>query len=180
MANEKRLSFLAEKYLAALGTFLVGGKIPRRKIALGVFFTAVKYRLVSAVLHNYLRAALGTRNTDVLCLLLREVTLGVFDAGKERSEFTRTLNHIRTALFALEVGNYYLFLGNLCIFLTLFGSRCNEGLGVLTLGVVGTSRKLTEASVLDYHYASALVTDDIGLLCGYLKSFCARLLVSRA
>ena len=49
VADKERLSLLAEEYLAAVGAFLVGGKIPRRKIALGVFFTAVEYRLVSAV-----------------------------------------------------------------------------------------------------------------------------------
>ena len=43
MTNYHRLSFFTEKNLTAIGTFFVYRHIPRRKIALRIFLTAVKY-----------------------------------------------------------------------------------------------------------------------------------------
>ena len=128
MMKRKIFTLLAEQHLAAGGTGLLCGQIPRRKITLGILFTAVEYRLILAVLHHNLACALGARNVQLLGLLLGKSTSGILRASKEGAEFSRTLYHVRSADLALEIRNN----GSLLFFLLLcldrfLLRRCRQG-----------------------------------------------------
>ena len=76
MTEDKALTFFTEEELSAIGTLFICRHIPRGKIAGRILFTAIKYRLVFTVFHNYFRATLGTRNAYITCFLLCKATSG--------------------------------------------------------------------------------------------------------
>ena len=173
MTEKDVLSLLAIEDLTAVGASFIGRHIPRGKITGGILLTAVKYGLVLTVLHNYLRAALGASYADIARFLLGKAARREVRASEEAAVASASLNHITTAKLTLEVGNDLLLL-----FLLLFLFGRDQGFGILTLRVVGASRKLAEATVLNDHLASALIADYICLLNGNVELGILHLLVS--
>ena len=77
VANEHALSFFAEQHFSAIGTQLIGGNIPRGKIAVRVAFAAVEYRAVATVLGNHLCLALGALDAKLTYSRLCKFTFGI-------------------------------------------------------------------------------------------------------
>ena len=75
--DRQGLAFFTEQGFSALGARFLEGHIPRRKIALGIIFAAVKCALGFAVFHHDLTAALGARRFDFFIFLLCELALGI-------------------------------------------------------------------------------------------------------
>ena len=74
MAEMNVLTLFAIKYLTALGAFFIRRHIPRGKITGRIFLTAIKYRFIFAVFHNYFRSAFRARNANLTSFLLCKAT----------------------------------------------------------------------------------------------------------